>query len=75
MHAGGTGVAQDFKEAARLYTLATAQGYANAQHNLGTMHEHGMGVAQDCQEAVRLYTLAAAQGHASAQCNLGATGV
>ena len=70
-YANGTGVAQDCKEAARLYTLAAAQGDANAQFNLGILHYTCTGVAQDVHEAVRLYTLAAAQGSAQAQYNLG----
>ena len=65
------GVARDYAEAARLYSLAAAQGHANAQNNLGDMFEHGQGVAQDYAEAVRLYSLAAAQGFVDAQNNLG----
>ena len=76
MYENGTGVAvtvaQDFREAARWYTLAAAQGHAKAQCNLGVMHGHGTGMAQDYKEAVRWYTLAAAQGHGIAQHNLGA---
>ena len=71
MYQIGPGVAQDFKEAARLYTLAAAQGHAKAQSNLGFMYDNGTGVPQDDNEAVRLYTLAAAQGHVDAQLNLG----
>ena len=70
MYENGTGVAvtvaQDFREAARWYTLAAAQGHAKAQCNLGGMHEHGTGMAQDFREAARLYMLAAAQGYANA---------
>jgi TPR repeat protein len=55
----------------RLYSLAAAQGHADAQFNLGLMFSNGRGVAQDDAEAVRLYNLAAAQGHAGAQTNLG----
>jgi TPR repeat protein len=68
---GYGGVAQDYAEAARLYSLAAAQGRARAQVNLGVMFYNGRGVAQDYAEAVRLYSLAAAQGHADAQFNLG----
>ena len=71
MYANGTGVAQDYKEAVRLYGLAAAQGDADAQYNLGVMYTNGTGVAQDYKEAVRLYRLAAAQGDARAQSNLG----
>jgi TPR repeat protein len=68
---GWGGVAQDCAEAARLYSLAAAQGHTIAQNNLGYMFCNGQGVAQDYAEAVRLHSLAAAQGHAGAQVNLG----
>jgi hypothetical protein len=68
---GCGGVAQEYAEAVRLYSLAAAQGHANAQFNLGYMFENGEGVAQDYAEALRLYSLAAAQGDADAQFNLG----
>ena len=63
----GRGVARDYAEAVRLYSLAAAQGDAYAQNNLGLMFEKGCGVARDYAEAVRLYSLAAAQGNARAQ--------
>jgi hypothetical protein len=63
---GCGGVAQGYAEAVRLFSLAAAQGLANAQTNLGWMFENGKGVAQDRAEAIRLYRLAAAQGHAYA---------
>jgi hypothetical protein len=68
---GYGGVAQDSADAVRLYSLAAAQGYANAQNNLGDMFANGRGVAQDYAEAVRLFRLAAEQGHAAGQYNLG----
>ena len=71
MFANGQGVAQDFAEAARLYSCAAAQGVVSAQCNLGNMFKAGQGVAQDYAEAVRLYRLAMAQGHAGAHFNLG----
>ena len=66
------GVLQDDAEAVRWYTFAAAQGYSNAQLNLGFMFANGKGVAQDYAEAVRWYKLAAAQGNSIAQHNLGA---
>ncbi len=63
---GCGGVAQDYAEAVRLYRLAAAQGYADAQVNLGYMFEKGRGVAQDRAEAIRWYRLAAAQENAGA---------
>ena len=62
----------DYATALRLWSPLAAQGYAEAQHNLGVMYENGTGVPQDYKEAVRLYRLAAAQGLAEAQNNLGA---
>jgi TPR repeat protein len=64
---GYYGVAQDYAEAVRLYSLAAAQGHATAQYNLGFMFENGQGVAQDRAEAIRWYRLAAAQGYSFAQ--------
>ena len=70
MYENGRGVAQDYKEAARLYGLAAAQGHASAQFNLGVMYDNGQGVAQDYKEAARLFGLAAAQGNQDAASNL-----
>jgi TPR repeat protein len=63
---GYGGVAQDYAEAVRLYSLAAAQGDADAQFTLGDMVENGEGVAQDRAEAIQWYRLAAAQGNANA---------
>ncbi len=67
----GTGVEKDEAEAARLFKLATDQGYAKAQFSLGVCYENGAGVEKDEDEAARLYELAAGQKHARAQCFLG----
>ena len=72
MYMDGTGVPQDYTEAARWCRLAADQGHAGAQCNLGVMYQNGTGVPQDSTEAVRLYLLAADQGHADAQHNLAA---
>ena len=66
----GLGCRQDFAKAVRLYSLAAAQGLADAQSNLGYMFEGSRGVAQDRAEAIRWYRLAAAQGCAFAQTRL-----
>ena len=71
MYDRGSGVAQDYKEALRLYELAAAQGNAFAQFNLGAMYDNGRGVTEDKAEAVKWYRLAAAQGSVLAQFNLG----
>jgi uncharacterized protein len=62
----GQGVAQDYAEAVRLYSLAAAQGDADAQVRLGYMFETDRGVAQDIAEAIRWYRLSAAQGDSDA---------
>ena len=59
MYANGQGVAQDYKEAARLYGLAAAQGNANAQTNLGVMYKNGQGVEQNDIVAYALFNLSA----------------
>jgi hypothetical protein len=69
---GCGGVAQDYAEALRLYRLAAAQGYADAQFYLGLMFCLGRGVAQDTAEAIRWCRLAAEQGHDDAQHQLDA---
>ena len=67
----GLGVVQDDAEAAQFWSLAAAQGDADAQFNLGCMFLEGRGVARERAEAIRLYRLAAAQGHADATTALG----
>ncbi len=54
-------VARDYAEAPHLYLLASAQGHAAAQNNLGGMFERGRG-AQDASEAIHLHSFAAVQG-------------
>jgi TPR repeat protein len=57
-------------KAAELYSLAVAQGHAEAQRLLGLMYRRGEGVPQNSKKAVDLISLAAAQGHAHAQYSL-----
>jgi TPR repeat protein len=59
-------VEQDNVEAVRLYRLASAQEYPDAQFNLGFMIEKGLGVPQDREEAIRWYRLAASNGRSHA---------
>ncbi len=42
--AEGKGTNQNFKEAVRWYQRSAAQGFAQAQHRIGTMYERGLGV-------------------------------
>eukprot|EP00966_Prymnesium_polylepis_P151835 3507793-Prymnesium_polylepis.1 len=61
MHTHGRGGPRDDEEARRLYGLAAAQGFAEAQGCLGGMYASGLGGPQDEVEARRLLGLAAAQ--------------
>jgi hypothetical protein len=61
----------DYQQALTEWRLAAAQGYADAENNLGVMYAKGQGVPQDYATAVKWYRLAAAQGYADAECNLG----
>jgi TPR repeat protein len=51
------------EEAARLYTLAAAQGDAEAQAALGNFYLTGRGVAKDEKQALSYFSKAAEQGH------------
>lgn len=62
LYDNGRGVAQNFNEAARWYTLAAKQGNSVAQGNLGFLYLQGKGVVQDFAEAAHLLRLAAEQG-------------
>ena len=58
LYADGRGVRRDAAEAARLWTLASNQGYAQALCNLANLFFTGDGVRKDYAEAVRLFELA-----------------
>lgn len=68
---GGVGVANDEREATRLFRLAAGMGHAEAQYHLGGCYANGQGVTKDQLQAARLLRLAAGQGHADAQYQLG----
>ncbi len=70
MYAKGTGVPQDYKEAARWYRLAADQGLAAAQKHLAELYEVGQGVPLDSAEALKWCQRAAEQGHLVAQYSL-----
>jgi TPR repeat protein len=65
----GTGVPQNYEEAAKWFLQSAAQGSADAEFSLGYLYEHGDGVARDYQQAVSYYSAAAKQGHATAENN------
>ena len=58
----GSGVKQNFSQAADWYRKAADQGFVDAEINLGAMYEHGHGVKQDYSQAVQWYRKAADQG-------------
>ena len=62
----GSGVAQDYKQAALWFRRAAAHGLAQAQYELGGLYLNGLGVAEDAVEGLRLTQLAADQGYADA---------
>lgn len=57
-------------KAAHWYSIAAAQGHAQAQNNLGLMYFEGRGVRKSYSEAACWYEFSAAQGCAQAQNNL-----
>lgn len=71
LYANGTGVVQDWQQAAKWYHLSAAQGYASAQNNLGVLYEDGLGVIQDYDKALKWYRLSAEQGEVLGLYNVG----
>ena len=53
------------------FLVATKEGHADSQFNLGVMYEQGIGTTKNEKEAVIWYTKAAEQGNSGAQFNLG----
>ncbi|MDE2773177.1 MAG: tetratricopeptide repeat protein [Gemmatimonadota bacterium] len=66
----GSGVDEDYHEAARWYRRSADQGHADAQHFLGSLYAGGKGVPQNYQHAGIWYRKAAEQGLARAQYDL-----
>lgn len=64
-------LSNDPTAAAAWFHRSAAQGYADAQFNLGLMYANGEGVAKDSAKAVELFRKAAEQGNVDAQNNLG----
>jgi TPR repeat protein len=64
-------LSNDPATAAAWFHRSAAQGYADAQFNLGLMYANGEGVPQDPGKAVELFKQAADQGNVDAQNNLG----
>jgi TPR repeat protein len=60
LYAQGIGVPEDIQEAVKWWTLAAAQGDAEAQASLGFLYESGNGVKQDYVQAYMWYSLVVA---------------
>jgi hypothetical protein len=71
MYEVGTGVPQDYVQAAFWYRKAAEQGDAVAQVSLGYLYHEGHGVPQDYTQALAWCRKAAEQGNADAQKSLG----
>src|SRR6266576_1574952 len=67
----GTGVSQNYAEAAKYLRQAAEQALPDAEFALGYLYEQGKGVPRDYKQAVVYYTAAARQGHPTAGNNLG----
>lgn len=70
-YAGGDGVIQNDKEAAKWLRLAAQQGLAEAQYHYGLALLKGRGVVQDYHAAFKWIEKPALRGHAKAQYSLG----
>ena len=55
MYENGYGVKQDYLKAKEWWEKAAAQGYLDAQFNLGVMYDNGFGVKQDKKVAKKWY--------------------
>jgi TPR repeat protein len=67
----GTGIPQNYSEAAKYLRQAAEQGFPDAEFALGYLYEQGKGVQRDYHQAIVYYTTAARQGHSTAENNLG----
>lgn len=70
MYDMGSGVKQDYAEAATWYRKAADAGDAWAQNNLAVLYENGRGVQQNYASAIWWYQTAVEQGNSYAQANL-----
>jgi TPR repeat protein len=66
MYSKGTGVPQDYKEAAKWYRKSAEQGQAMAQSNLGLIYMSGTGVPQDYITGYAWISVAKANGYLTA---------
>jgi predicted peptidase len=67
----GTGIAQDYAKAARLFEQATQMGDMKAPRYLGIMNEKGLGVKINYTQALVYYNIAANAGDITAAAQIG----
>jgi TPR repeat protein len=65
-YANGSGVKQDYAEAAKWYRLAAEANHSEAQRNLGFLYANGKGVPRDPVEAEKWLQKSSSQGNSSA---------
>ena len=63
MYDDGKGVLANDKTAVNWYTLASEQGDASTQNNLGIMYEKGRGVLKDTKRGYMWYSIASYTGN------------
>jgi TPR repeat protein len=71
MYADGSGVDQDYAQAAQWYQRAAGQGYAPAMADLGDLYFYGNGVDQDQAMAIKWYRRGAERGDPEAEYDYG----
>ncbi|HYD18717.1 MAG TPA: tetratricopeptide repeat protein [Patescibacteria group bacterium] len=71
LYAEGTGVKQDYKQAAAWFRSAAEQGDAFGAFSLATLYSQGLGLPQDHAKAAKWYQQAAKAGDTKAQYILG----
>jgi TPR repeat protein len=59
LHESGTGILQNYAEAARWYTIAAEAGSAKARNRLARMYASGLGVEKDPERAFEMFSNAA----------------
>ena len=70
LYADGTGIGQNYAEAARWFKQGAEYGVTDSQYNLAVLFERGMGLDKNPTEAAKWFAIAAAQGDADAAARL-----
>ena len=66
LYRDGSGVKQDYAQAASWYRKAADQGNSDGQFDLAALYEHGQGLTADLTQAIAWYRKAADQGNTGA---------